>query len=357
MTTQRPGAITLIATFFTAMVALMLLLTVNIHAVDEKQRTHDSTISEQAFYAAQSCTDEAYLHLRTDETYHGVTNLLVGEATCSATVTAATSTDGNIDSTGIYGKSIRTITSSYHDAGATVDQNNTQIYHVIDRSGSMDESVCTNPDWENEDDCKSDGWQWVMKAKAAKNAAMLFNTTFLVAGNTHDSIGLISYASEATWDKDLQTDATVINNAIDNMPDPLNGTNFDDAIAQAIQHLPVTSTPATRAMILLTDGQPTTYNTERSCVIDSVTLSNDNCSKYWGQQEAQAAKDAGILVFTIGFGTSTQIDTVYMQSISSKINAQFMFFRPTSAGLDEVYAKIANILIQYNIGQGSWNEQ
>ncbi len=355
---QRPGAITLIATFFTAMVALMLLLTVNIHAVDEKQRTHDNTISEQAFYAAQSCTDEAYLHLRTDVSFRDVATLNIGSGTCTAHITPSGPDSGQIVSTGRSGSAIRTIQSSYSGAGATVAQNNTQIYHVIDRSGSMDDQVCTVPTYTSQYDCEAvHHMQWVTKASAAKDAAKYFNTTVLVPGNTHDSIGLISYASEATWDSALQTDASVINNDIDNMPSPLNSTNFDDAIALAVQHLPVTPTPVTRAMILLTDGQPTTYHTGRSCVVNGLTMSNDDCSKYWGQQEAQAAKDAGILVFTIGFGNITEIDIPYMESISSVINGHTLFFAPTSTGLNDVYKKISDILIQYNLQQGSWNEQ
>lgn len=356
---DQRGSVTLTVVFLTCMAFLLLAFADNARVFRSDAVALSERSSEQAFYAAQSCLEEGYFQLRTSASYTGGT-LTVGDSTCTTTVTPAAlhSPDGQLAVVGSAGSTKRGIASSYTGAGPEISHHKTEIFHAIDRSGSMAEYVCDDPIWTNQPDCLLHSSQWIQKAVAAKGAAKAFDLNVLLPGNTYDSIGLVSYSTNASLDSGLQTNAVTLNNIIDHMPGPADYTNFDDSITLATSQLPVVlGTATTRAIILLTDGQPTAYHPGRSCVVAGVTLDTNDCAKHWGSVAADAAKAQGILLFTIGFGNDTQIDTGYMESISSVINGQTMFFRPTSTGLNDVYSHIADILTQYNIHQGSWNEQ
>jgi hypothetical protein len=54
---------------------------------------------------------------------------------------------------------------------------------------------------------------------------------------------------------------------------------------------------------------------------------------------AQALKDKGIKVYVVGLGTSTEIDTAYLQSLSS--GASYTYITPNSSELEAIFSKIA----------------
>lgn len=351
MKKQRSGAITLLAVFLTATVAFLILLGENIHSIEEKQRAHAEVISEQAFYAAQSCLDEALLRLRGTAVIAGPVTMTVGQATCTATITPdVLTTSGTISSMGTNGSSIRSIASKYHDAGATVVHQENDIVHVIDRSGSMDDASCSIASATTQGACTTAGGLWLTKLVQAKTAATNFTTLDLAAPSI-DKMGVVSFSTHATINQTLTSSAATINNAIGGLTTDAT-TNIGEAITTASGILQ----PATgikKFMILLTDGIP------NEPFGDCTAHHQQSCDFAKEQAAIAKASPNNNVIIVIGLGSSTQINEPLLQTIAStKLDGSAWYYHaPNAAGLQAIYTEIASDISHYNIGQGSWNEQ
>jgi hypothetical protein len=85
---------------------------------------------------------------------------------------------------------------------------------------------------------------------------------------------------------------------------------------------------------------PVTGYTAGQCLNDNV-LGTYICTQASGMalQHAQELKAKGIKIYTIGLGSSSEIDPAYLRSLSS--GDGFTYIAPTSADLEAVFNKIA----------------
>lgn len=339
--TQRPGAVTLLTVFMATAVVFLLLLGDNIHAVAERQRAHQVVQSEQAFYASQSCLEDAYLQLLTNAAYTGASGVPVGNATCDTTVSPATpsSPNGTVTSTGTIATLTRTIGSSYDGAGGTTSRQHTQIFHIIDRSGSMQEDSCSNTIYRNQLSCENHHFVWgpiLQPITDTKNAAIQFNTLFDPA---YDQLGLVSFNGTATLNHVLTTDVATVNNAIGALTAG-GTTDIGAAIDLASAHYSST-TSAAKFAILLTDGVPNS-----SCDVDCTIT------------KATTMKSSGVTIFTIGLGTATDPDLLKaVASVNPETHQPFYYEAASVDVLGTIYADIAHHIQHFDITQGSWHEQ
>lgn len=348
------GSITLIAVFLTALIAFLLAFGDHVGALQENAIAQSDAATERAFFAAQTCVEEGFLGLRTDagyaSPYTAAFPLLVGNATCILEVIpdAPGATSGTLRGIGMARDTVRTVSATYRDAGPWSSRNDTAIFHIIDKSTSMraDGFGCTLTEYPTQTECIAHGGVWGQQPFASvKEAAKNFLNRLDTA---HDQIGVVSFNANAQrhpipppsgpfLTNDFTAARTVINDIAISTP----GTNIGDGVRYATEVLlPVTG--RTRIEILLTDGQP-----NNPPGVDP---------RQYARDQATVAKDAGIILFTIGLGNST--DENLLRSMASVIDGETLYYRaPTAQDLDAIYARIADILIAFRIAQGSWDEE
>ena len=196
------------------------------------------------------------------------------------------------------------------------------VVMIIDRSGSMD----------------NDGVDPAQPLTDAQNAA----NSFLGNLKSGDQSALVSYASEASLDKELSNAHTPVSGLTAS-----GGTNIGDAIVEGTTELNSgrANNQAVKVMILLTDGEPTCplynpiygkcgYNDEEYILKNIV----------YAKEKATAAADLGYKIFTIGLGN--KINTDMLQEIADITGAEY-HHAPTSADLTRIYTEISQQLCQY----------
>lgn len=344
MSTQRSGAITLLTVFLTGGIAFLLLMADNIRVAEVHARVRAQTISEQAFYAAQSCLEEGLYQLRSNTSYTGSTTVTVGDGTCSATVDPdpVNPRQGTLRVSGVADKNIRTIASGYTDAGGVTTRNPTRIMHLLDTSGSMQEDSCSNTTYRTKTNCQFAGFTWgpvLQPISTAKDAAIAFNNQFL--DPAYDTIGVVSYSTNATLRIAPTNNLTTLNNAISTIGVPSGSTDIGAAITMAAGQLPASGTTM-RVMLLLTDGVPNSTTCPEACV----------------RQRAATAKASGITIYTIGLGTGVNAGLLRdLASVDAATGDALYYPAPTSAELAAIYNQIANRITTYGISLSSWNEE
>lgn len=181
---------------------------------------------------------------------------------------------------------------------------------VIDRSGSMCEPVA-----------------WVFcnsapagsKMKSAIDAAKLFVDQL---DPSNDKSGLVSFSGSATLDRNLTYDKSSVKASIDGLR-ALGSTAIGSGISTATGHLNSVGRGSTKwAQVLLSDGQNTGG-------IDPITA-------------ATAARDSGIIIYTIGLGSGA--DNVTMTNIANITGGKY-YYAPSGAELNGVYTEIARELL------------
>jgi len=195
-----------------------------------------------------------------------------------------------------------------YEPTGTGEQNELEVALVSDVSGSMGGSAITS----------------------LKTAA----TSFVDNLSSPDEAAAISFNSSASTDQELTTDYQAVKDAI-NLYTAGGGTSIAAGIDEGTDELlnGTNATPgASKVMILLSDG-------------------NSNASA--ATTAADAAKDAGIRIFTIALGSA---NTSLLQSLASSPDDAFV--APDPADLDTVYAEIAQIVLagEQKIFEGSMTE-
>ena len=177
----------------------------------------------------------------------------------------------------------------------TGEQNELEVALVSDVSGSMGGAPLSN----------------------LKTAA----TNFVDNLSSPDEAAAISFSSSASTDQELTTNYQDVKNAINNYS-ASGGTSIAAGINEGADELlnGTNATPtASKVMILLSDG-----NSDSSSAIAA----------------ADAAKNAGIRIFTIALGSA---NTSLLQSLASSPDDAFV--APDPADLDTVYAEIAQVVL------------
>ena len=152
---------------------------------------------------------------------------------------------------------------------------------------------------------------------ALKTAA----TGFVDNLSSPDEAAAISFASSATTDQELTTDYAAVQSAINNYTAG-GGTSIAAGIDEGADEL-LNGTNATlgasKVMILLSDG---------------------NSSTAAATAAADAAKNAGIRIFTIALGSA---DTTLLENLASSPDDAFV--APDPSDLDTVYSEIAQVVL------------
>ncbi|MBI5405184.1 MAG: VWA domain-containing protein [Candidatus Kerfeldbacteria bacterium] len=343
---DQRGNITLMTVFMTGMVAFLLVIADNAKAVKEGALAQSDATTEQAFYAAQSCLEDGYLQLRFHNDYvspYAAGNTLaVGGSNCVLTVAAdGLSGNGSLTADGTAGQSIRKVVSNYRDAGPATSRNQTAIFNILDRSGSMadDGNGCSNAAYATRTSCESNGALWGPRPFVfVKSASLSFLDRL---DPSYDQTGLISYNDSVRLEAGLTTSYSTLRPIITGLSQG-GYTNIGDAVRVAATQLS-SVTGRTKVAILLTDGIPNRPEPEASA------------GTYALDQSTQA-KSQGVIVITIGLGDS--VNNTLLGDMASVIEGRTMYFpAPNPTELEDIYRQIANILTAYNIGQGSWTEE
>jgi len=171
---------------------------------------------------------------------------------------------------------------------------------IIDRSGSMNPFFGPN------------------KLRDARNAAK----KFLDRLSSSDEAALISFNDRVSFDHAWTSNLVLVKNEIDNLRAG-GGTAVWDAVAQGVVW--TRNRLKKKVIILLTDGK-------------------DNNSSTTLQQAVDAAKAAGIIVFTIGLGNAAEIPESELRYLASQTGGQY-YRTPNSSDLDAIYQLIANQII------------
>ncbi|MFA5051734.1 MAG: vWA domain-containing protein [Patescibacteria group bacterium] len=336
------GSVTLIMVFVTTTIIFLLVFADHANAMRELVMARQGVSTEQAFYTAQSCLEEGYLQLRTNADYAGGSITLDGSTCTVMPQHQAGASDGQLISTGAHDRAIRTVSSNYTGAGASETRTPSTIYHILDRTGSMDDdgTHCTLPEYVTVADCQAHNGTWgpqpyTLVKVAAKSFIDLMDSQY-------DNIGVVSYNTTQTLDFLASNDYTGAKQAIDALPSPADFTDIGDAIAKATQQLELIPAGRTRVEILLTDGlanRPVAATAEQYAI-----------------DKAAEAKSTGVMIFTIGLGSGVN-ETFLRKVASTAAGSPLYFHAPTGADLAGIYNQIANVITSYNIGQQSWQEE
>jgi predicted ribosomally synthesized peptide with SipW-like signal peptide len=165
---------------------------------------------------------------------------------------------------------------------------------------------------------------------ALKSAA----TSFVDNLSSPDEAAAISFSSSASTDQELTTNYQAVKSAINNYSAG-GGTSIASGIDEGADELlnGTNATPgASKVMILLSDG---------------------NSSASAATTAANAAKNAGIRIFTIALGSA---NTSLLESLASSSDDAFV--APNPADLDTVYAEIAQVVLagEQKIIQGTMSD-
>jgi predicted ribosomally synthesized peptide with SipW-like signal peptide len=203
-----------------------------------------------------------------------------------------------------------------YEPTGTGQQQELEVALVSDVSGSMG---------------TGDAGGGLTRLEALQNSA----TSFVDNLSSPDEAAAISFNSGATTDQELTTNYQAVKNAI-NAYNASGGTSIAAGVDEGADEL-LNGTNATagasKVMILLSDGQ-----SDANAAITA----------------ADAAKNAGIRIFTIALGGGA--DTSLLESLATSPDDAFV--AADAADLDTVYAEIAQVVLagEQKIAEGTMSE-
>jgi hypothetical protein len=188
------------------------------------------------------------------------------------------------------------------------------IVLVIDRSGSMDDSI--QGDEHN-------------KIYYAKEASCNFVDRLNV---TTDLVGLVSFSTASVVDSSLTNDHEEVKGKINGL-NPSGWTDIGAGIYDANQEFDNNGRyNASWIIVLLSDGKTNTYMGESG---------REELSREYALNQSNISHSMGVKIYTIGLGNKEDIDEELLQDIKTE---QY-FYAPSASELDEIYQAIAEDLI------------
>lgn len=193
------------------------------------------------------------------------------------------------------------------EAEPDITNNPTDIVLILDRSGSMEQSL-----------------------PALKNAANVFIDIIdestdgtqdgTIGGGSH--IGIVSFSDTATQDTQLITSVANLKAAV-NALSAGGSTNHEDAFTQALALFDPQSANA-KVMVMVTDG---------------VTTAGGNANTV-----ATAAKAAGVTIYIIGLSGNGGIDETALRQWASQPDTEFVSIAPSDAELEAIFGSLAQTI-------------
>ena len=199
------------------------------------------------------------------------------------------------------------------DASVLMQKGSTNIFFLIDNSGSMyPEELCANSE---ENDVEF------------KRLDFAVNLIDMLGSEANYGAGEFSggYAQITPISNDCEGVKQKISD-IRNKNQVFSGTEIAGAIKSAVAEFGSVRPSDKNYIILLTDGMPSNYNAAAE------------------KQAVELARSSGITVFTIGLGK--EIDTEYLFNIAEDTNGQF-FQASNADALENIYDKIQSFM-SYN---------
>jgi Mg-chelatase subunit ChlD len=184
---------------------------------------------------------------------------------------------------------------------------------VIDKSGSMSVAADVN------------------KITQAKTAAKSY--VDILAKDTRNTVGLVSYENTATVNSPLTTNYSSVKTQIDSLT-AIGSTCTECAILKANQEIAKSTSSNKKVVVLLTDGKANFIEGGANQVDTALA-----------EQKAIAAAIAGrsakgTVFYTIGLGQ--EINASFLQQIASSTGGKY-FPSPTAAELNNIYKEISEI--------------
>lgn len=193
-------------------------------------------------------------------------------------------------------------------AEPNITENPTDIALILDRSGSMGQSL-----------------------PALQNAANVFID--IIDGSTDGAqdgllgggsrMGIVSFSDTATQDTRLITSVSSLKGAVAALTAG-GATNHSDAFTQALALFDSQSTNA-RVMVMVTDG---------------ITTAGGNAALV-----AAAAKAAGVRVYIIGLAGNGGLDEAALRQWASQPSGEYLSIAPTDAELADIFADVARDIV------------
>jgi len=162
----------------------------------------------------------------------------------------------------------------------------------------------------------------------------------------YDKIGVANFSNRGSLVASLSSNFNAVRSALHSMSPPNGATNIAHAIAVGRQILDGTGkrANAVRVLVLLTDGVANTYC--GSATYNPNAYNTTSCSEGSGQSiavehafnEAQRAKNADIIIYTIGLGN--EVDHNFLAQIARMTGGKY-FYSPTAEQLDEAFQAVA----------------
>jgi Mg-chelatase subunit ChlD len=205
--------------------------------------------------------------------------------------------------------SATTISPSQPPTACTDAPSDTML--VIDKSGSMSVAADVN------------------KITQAKTAAKSY--VDIIARDTRNKIGLVSYENVATIDAPLTNNYSTVKSKIDTLT-AIGSTCTECGIKKANEAL-TPGSPQKKVVILLTDGKANFVEGNPNQV--DVALAEQRALA-----AAAAGHSAGIVYYTIGLGQ--EINAPFLQQIANTTGGKY-FASPTGDQLTDIYNQISQI--------------
>jgi Mg-chelatase subunit ChlD len=200
---------------------------------------------------------------------------------------------------------------------------------VIDKSGSMNDRITGT----------------TTKIAAAKSAATNFIN--ILAAETKNTLGFVSFETTATLNNTLTTDYNAVKTQINNIS--ANGdTCIQCAILKANQEIASHGrSNAKKVVVLLTDG-----------IANRIEGGSGKVSQTTAEQKAieaaQAGKTAnGTVFFTIGLGND--INSTFLKKLATDTGGQY-YASPTTDQLNSIYQQISQVLAKGSISGTVFND-
>lgn len=176
-----------------------------------------------------------------------------------------------------------------------------------------------------------DGQSTLDAAQAAAHSFVQAMNLIPDADGRSDRVAIVGFNREAWIQQPLTNDAGALGQAIDALAEHIREhTRLDLAFTRSAEALGAARPDASAVMIVLTDGRP-----------NQVPYAEDGTMETTVLRAAQAGKDAGIAVYTVGVGPG-QINAALLRAAASR--PELFTLAPDASQLGGIYRQLTRVI-------------